>query len=158
MVVKNPADFIGNVLGASESNTKAILANTVGKVLVIDEVRWSVILAFELTNALEQAYMLYGGGSTGAQNDPYKIAVIDTIVAEIQSVPGEDRCVLMLGYEDQMMEMFQVRDPHVRPDRIEFTNSQFYRTSTRGFRVDSTSNPRSVLKISTARNFLTFST
>ena len=54
MVVKNPADFIGSVLGASESNTKvvssligfsisnsrtqAILANTVGKVLVIDEV------------------------------------------------------------------------------------------------------------------------
>lgn len=39
VVVKNPADFIGNVLGASESNTKAILANSVGKVLVIDEVR-----------------------------------------------------------------------------------------------------------------------
>ncbi|KAJ6531790.1 P-loop containing nucleoside triphosphate hydrolase protein [Mycena capillaripes] len=94
VVVKNPADFIGNVLGASESNTKAILANTVGKVLVIDE-----------------AYMLYGAGSTGAQNDPYKTAVIDTIVAEIQSVPGEDRCVLMLGYEDQMMEMFQNVNP-----------------------------------------------
>ncbi|KAJ7035052.1 P-loop containing nucleoside triphosphate hydrolase protein [Mycena alexandri] len=94
VVVKNPADFIGNVLGASESNTKAILANTVGKVLVIDE-----------------AYMLYGGGSTGSQNDPYKTAVIDTIVAEIQSVPGEDRCVLMLGYEEQMMEMFQNVNP-----------------------------------------------
>ncbi|KAJ7773271.1 P-loop containing nucleoside triphosphate hydrolase protein [Mycena metata] len=91
---KNPADFIGNVLGASESNTKAILANTVGKVLVIDE-----------------AYMLYGGGNTGSQNDPYKTAVIDTIVAEIQSVPGEDRCVLMLGYEEQMMEMFQNVNP-----------------------------------------------
>ncbi|KAJ7756425.1 P-loop containing nucleoside triphosphate hydrolase protein [Mycena maculata] len=96
VVVKNPADFIGNVLGASESNTKVILANTVGKVLVIDE-----------------AYMLYGGGSggTGSQNDPYKTAVIDTIVAEIQSVPGEDRCVLMLGYENQMTEMFQNVNP-----------------------------------------------
>ncbi|KAJ7494735.1 P-loop containing nucleoside triphosphate hydrolase protein [Mycena galericulata] len=114
VVVKNPADFIGSVLGASESNTKvgrrlsladsmesksqnpkAILANTVGKVLVIDE-----------------AYMLYGGSKgTGSQNDPYKTAVIDTIVAEIQSVPGEDRCVLMLGYEDQMMEMFQNVNP-----------------------------------------------
>ena len=41
-------------------------------------------------------------------HDPYKTAVIDTIVAEIQSVPGEDRCVLLLGYEDQMVEMFQV--------------------------------------------------
>ncbi|KAJ6515608.1 P-loop containing nucleoside triphosphate hydrolase protein [Mycena sanguinolenta] len=95
VVVKNPADFVGSVLGASESNTKAILANTVGKVLVIDE-----------------AYMLYSGsGGVGSQNDPYKTAVIDTIVAEIQSVPGEDRCVLMLGYESQMMEMFQNVNP-----------------------------------------------
>ncbi|KAJ7650277.1 P-loop containing nucleoside triphosphate hydrolase protein [Roridomyces roridus] len=95
VVVKNPADFIGSVLGASEENTKTILASTVGKVLVIDE-----------------AYMLYGGsGGTASQNDPYKTAVIDTIVAEIQSVPGEDRCVLMLGYEEQMMEMFQNVNP-----------------------------------------------
>ena len=38
VVTKNPADFIGNVIGQSESNTKAILATTVGKVLIIDEV------------------------------------------------------------------------------------------------------------------------
>jgi len=55
-----------------------------------------------------QAYMLYGGGKTGQQADPYKTDVIDTIVAEVQSRPGEDRCVLLLGYKDQMMEMFQV--------------------------------------------------
>jgi hypothetical protein len=83
-------------MGQSESNTKAILATTVGKVLIIDE-----------------AYMLYsgsgGGGSSGA--DMYKAAVIDTIVAEVQSVPGEDRCVLLLGYEDQMVEMFQNVNP-----------------------------------------------
>lgn len=35
-------------------------------------------------------------------------AVIDTIVAEVQSVPGEDRCVLLLGYKTQIVEMFQV--------------------------------------------------
>jgi hypothetical protein len=49
--------------------------------------------------------MLYGGKGN---NDPYKTAVIDTIVAEVQSVPGDDRCVLMLGYKEQMEEMFQV--------------------------------------------------
>jgi hypothetical protein len=49
--------------------------------------------------------MLYGGSGT---KDPYKTAVIDTIVAEVQSVPGEDRCVLLLGYKEQMEEMFQV--------------------------------------------------
>lgn len=36
--MKNPADFVGAALGQSEANTKAILASTVGKVLVIDEV------------------------------------------------------------------------------------------------------------------------
>ena len=48
--------------------------------------------------------MLYSKNSS----DPYKTSVIDTMVAEIQSVPGEDRCVLLLGYKDQMEEMFQV--------------------------------------------------
>jgi hypothetical protein len=90
VVVKNPADFIGDVLGASESKTKAVLASTMGKVLIIDE-----------------AYML----ASGASGDPYKGAVIDTIVAEVQSTPGEDRCVLLLGYKDQMEEMFRDVNP-----------------------------------------------
>ncbi|KAG7444044.1 P-loop containing nucleoside triphosphate hydrolase protein [Guyanagaster necrorhizus] len=94
VVVKNPADFVGSALGESEKNTKAILATTVGKVLIIDE-----------------AYGLYGGGNTGQQNDPYKTAVIDTIVAEVQSTPGEDRCVLLLGYKQQIEEMFQNVNP-----------------------------------------------
>jgi hypothetical protein len=97
VVVKNPADFIGSVLGESEKNTKGILASTVGKVLVIDE-----------------AYGLYGvgkGDGGGGQADPYKTAVIDTIVAEVQSTPGEDRCVLLLGYKDQMEDMFQKVNP-----------------------------------------------
>ncbi|KJA27918.1 hypothetical protein HYPSUDRAFT_51406 [Hypholoma sublateritium FD-334 SS-4] len=76
VVTKNAADFQGAALGASEANTKAILASTVGKVLIIDET-----------------------------------SVIDTIVAEVQNVPGEDRCVLMLGYKDQMIEMFQNVNP-----------------------------------------------
>jgi AAA lid domain len=95
VITKNPADFVGNVLGQSESNTKAILAATVGKVLIIDE-----------------AYMLAGsagGSTTGA--DSFKTAVIDTIVAEVQSTPGEDRCVLLLGYKDEMERMFQNVNP-----------------------------------------------
>ncbi|KAI9742870.1 MAG: hypothetical protein M1818_003599 [Claussenomyces sp. TS43310] len=96
VVTKNPSDFIGSAIGQSEANTRAILATTAGKVLIIDE-----------------AYMLYsssgGGGSNSA--DIYKTAVIDTLVAEVQSVPGEDRCVLLLGYEDQMIEMFQNVNP-----------------------------------------------
>ena len=97
VVMKNPSDFVGDVLGASEKTTKGILASTIGKVLVIDE-----------------AYGLYGGSGSsgsGANNDPYKTAVIDTIVAEVQSVPGEDRCVLLIGYETQMEAMFQNVNP-----------------------------------------------
>ncbi|KAH0828787.1 P-loop containing nucleoside triphosphate hydrolase protein [Lanmaoa asiatica] len=92
VVVKNPSDFVGAYLGHSEKNTKAILNSTRGKVLVIDE-----------------AYMLYSGKSHG--QDSFKTTVIDTIVAEIQSVPGEDRCVLLLGYKEQMEEMFQNVNP-----------------------------------------------
>jgi hypothetical protein len=86
--LKTPADFVGSVLGASEANTKSILDAAKGKVLVIDE-----------------AYGLY------STSDPYKTAVIDTIVAEVQSVPGDDRCVLLLGYKEQMEEMMQNVNP-----------------------------------------------
>ncbi|KAB8232587.1 P-loop containing nucleoside triphosphate hydrolase protein [Aspergillus alliaceus] len=97
VIVKNPADFVGSVLGESEKNTKGILASTVGKVLVIDE-----------------AYGLFGGGTKdkmGSQTNQFKTAVVDTIVAEIQSTPGDDRCVLLLGFKDQMEEMFQNVNP-----------------------------------------------
>ena len=60
--------------------------------------------------------MLYGSGGKNADgggnsSNQFKTSVIDTIVAEVQNVPGEDRCVLLLGYTDQMIEMFQVRQP-----------------------------------------------
>ncbi|KAJ4477292.1 P-loop containing nucleoside triphosphate hydrolase protein [Lentinula aciculospora] len=93
VIMKNPADFIGNVLGASETQTKAILASSVGKVLIIDE-----------------AYMLHTG-KTNQSPDMFKTAVIDTIVAEVQSTLGEDRCVLLCGYEKEMRDMFQAVNP-----------------------------------------------
>ncbi|KAK7753526.1 hypothetical protein SLS62_004601 [Diatrype stigma] len=95
VIIKNPSDFVGAALGQSEQQTKGILAASLGKVLVIDE-----------------AYGLYGGGGTqGSSGDPYKTAVVDTIVAEVQSVPGDDRCVLLLGYKNQIETMFQNVNP-----------------------------------------------
>eukprot|EP00198_Chlamydomonas_reinhardtii_P002822 XP_001692158.1 predicted protein [Chlamydomonas reinhardtii] len=88
--VRVPADFMGTVLGESEQKTEAILEATKGRVLVIDE-----------------AYGLY----SDAGRDPYKEAVVDTIVARVQGVPGDDRCVLLLGYEDQMREMLRKANP-----------------------------------------------
>jgi len=96
--VKNPSDFVGDVLGASEKLTKGILTSTEGKVLVIDE-------AYGLSSSGG------GGGSNASMADPYKTAVIDTIVAEVQSVPGDDRCVILIGYRDQMEAMFQGANP-----------------------------------------------
>jgi hypothetical protein len=93
--MKNPADFIGSVLGESENNTKAILKESEGKALLIDE-----------------AHMLYpGGDAAGDAPDPYKAAVIDTIVAEVQSTSGEDRCILLSGPRDQMSEMLENSNP-----------------------------------------------
>ncbi|KGO64122.1 ATPase, AAA-type, core [Penicillium italicum] len=97
VVVRNPSDFVGSVIGESEKNTKGILASTLGKVLVIDE-----------------AYGLFAGGTSdgaSSKSDPFRAAVIDTIVAEVQSTPGDDRCVLLLGYKDLMEEMFQKVNP-----------------------------------------------
>jgi len=97
VVIKNPSDFVGSVIGESEKNTKGILAATLGKVLVIDE-----------------AYGFFGGGiydGTGATSDIFRSAVVDTIVAEVQSTPGDDRCVLLLGYKEQMHQMFQKVNP-----------------------------------------------
>lgn len=98
-------------LGSPGANTKAILASTVGKVLIIHE-----------------AYMLYTGGAKGSNDtDSFKTAVcrihtghfpstdvsqvIESIVAEVQDTTGDDRCVLLLGYTWEMMEMFRNVNP-----------------------------------------------
>jgi len=96
VIVRNPSDLIGQYIGDSEANTKAALSSAMGNVLLIDE-----------------AYMMYIGSSdgTGNESDQYRRGIIDTLVAEVQGVPGEDRCVLLLGYEDQMREMLQNANP-----------------------------------------------
>lgn len=82
VIKRDPSDFVGAHLGESEKLTKGILAASLGKVLVIDE-----------------AYGLYDG-HISSNGNIFKTAVIDTVVAEVQSVPGDDRCVLLLGYKD----------------------------------------------------------
>ncbi|KAI1472028.1 P-loop containing nucleoside triphosphate hydrolase protein [Daldinia caldariorum] len=93
VVLKTPADFIGECLGKSEAKTKRVLEATIGKVLVIDE-----------------AYML-DAGDPGKEQDKFKTGVIDTLVSMIQGVPGEDRCIILVGYEDKIKTMFR----HVNP-------------------------------------------
>lgn len=87
VIVKSCHDFIGKWLGHSENLTKAILDSAKGKVLIIDE-----------------AYGL-------ARGDIYSSAVIDTIVSEVQATATEDRAVLLLGYKEEMEEMFREVNP-----------------------------------------------
>jgi SpoVK/Ycf46/Vps4 family AAA+-type ATPase len=49
VVLKNPSDFKGQHVGQSEANTKKILQSTLGKVLLIDEVRARSIASTDLT-------------------------------------------------------------------------------------------------------------
>ena len=81
VILKVASDFLGETLGSSEKTTQGILNSAEGCVLVIDE-----------------AYSLYTGGSTGSgTNNPYKTAVIDTIVEKVQAKPGSDIAVVMIG-------------------------------------------------------------
>jgi hypothetical protein len=97
VIVKSPSDFVGNAIGHSEQNTKSILDSARGKVLIIDE-----------------AYGL-AGSSTGDRHlesaDSFRGAVIDTIVAEVQSTGMEDRAVLLLGYRERMESMLNETNP-----------------------------------------------
>lgn len=38
-------------------------------------------------------------------------AVVDTLVAKVQGVPGDDRCVLLLGYQEQMEDFMRCANP-----------------------------------------------
>ena len=94
-VFKNATDFIGPYLGQSEERTKKIIRAAKGKVLMIDE-----------------AYMLdpyRAEFSAGA--DPYRQAAIDALVGEVQNSPGEDLCVIMCGYKEEIELMLQRANP-----------------------------------------------
>ena len=67
VVMKTASDFVGDVIGSSEKTTRDILRSADGCVLVIDE-----------------AYGLCP--QSGA--DPYRTAVLDTIVEQVQAKPG----------------------------------------------------------------------
>ena len=96
VVLKTVSDFVGDVLGSSEKNTRSILNMAEGSVLVIDE-----------------AYSFYTGSGTGgaSNSDPYKTAVVDTIVEQVQATAGDDRAVILLGYEKEMRTMLSNVNP-----------------------------------------------
>eukprot|EP00899_Mesostigma_viride_P014092 jgi/Mesvir1/22684/Mv14107-RA.1 len=88
--LKTASDFVGDVVGGSEQKTRALLDQAAGCVLLIDE-----------------AYGLFG---TNGQ-DPFRVAVLNTIVEKVQNVAGEDRAVIMVGYREEMEKMLRDSNP-----------------------------------------------
>jgi AAA+ superfamily predicted ATPase len=97
VILKTASDFVGSALGTSQTQTRAILESAEGSVLVIDE-------AYGLNPSNRT-------GVSGSSNDPYKEAVIDTIVEQVQGRPGEDRAVVLLGYRKEMEDMMKCANP-----------------------------------------------
>ncbi|KAF5507905.1 Stage V sporulation protein K [Colletotrichum aenigma] len=89
VMVCNPSHLIGRLIGESEQNTLDILNQAKGNVLIIDD-----------------AHMLYPGSET----DTFRVAVLDTIVANVSADP-EDRCIILVGYEHEMVQLFNNSNP-----------------------------------------------
>lgn len=86
VVSKVASDFVGRYVGESQNNTAEILEGARGKVLLIDE-------AYALADNL-----------FGSQ-------VLDTLVERVQGGPSDDIAVLLLGYEEPMLEMLRNQNP-----------------------------------------------
>lgn len=97
MEVKLASDFIGSAVGESQTKTTTILASCTGKVLVIDE-----------------AY--------GLNDGQYGKQALDTLVGLVDPKPGADMAVLMVGYEQQMRQMFRDQNPGLSR-RFDFANA-----------------------------------
>jgi SpoVK/Ycf46/Vps4 family AAA+-type ATPase len=91
LISKNASDFIGTRPGHSLFYTKKILSEAKGNVLLIDE-----------------AYMLNAKHNS---NCPFRREVTDTIVGKVQNAPGEDICIIMCGYKQEMEDYIRDANP-----------------------------------------------
>jgi SpoVK/Ycf46/Vps4 family AAA+-type ATPase len=96
LMVKATSDFIGAAIGQSEKQTRAILEAAQGSVLIIDE-------AYGLN---PKGGSGSGSASSSSGDDPYRRGAVDTLVELVHNKPGDDRCVLMLGYRTAMERLF----------------------------------------------------
>eukprot|EP00939_MAST-03C_sp_MAST-3C-sp1_P004760 g4760.t1 len=86
VVSKTASDFKGDVVGASEQQTKAIIEQAQGCVLLIDE-----------------AY--------GLDDNLYGKQALDTIVEKVSNEAGGDIAVIMMGYKPQIEKMLREQNP-----------------------------------------------
>lgn len=86
VVKKTAGDFIGQHVGQSQTKTVDILKMAKGKVIVIDE-------AYNLDDNL------------------YGKQVLDVLVEKVQGNENDDIAVILIGYEQQMLEMLRTQNP-----------------------------------------------
>jgi SpoVK/Ycf46/Vps4 family AAA+-type ATPase len=89
-----PNDLLAEYIGESEKKTKAALDGAKGNALIIDD-----------------AHMLDSGKKTGTSRYDFRVGIIDAIVGEVPNIPGEDRCVILCGYLEQMELMYRNSNP-----------------------------------------------
>lgn len=82
VVYKTASDFMGDVVGASAKQTRAIIEMAQGNVLIIDE-------AYNLDDGM------------------YGKQALDTIVELVTGLPGEDIVVVLAGYRSPMLTMLR---------------------------------------------------
>ncbi|KAF5011132.1 hypothetical protein FDECE_2740 [Fusarium decemcellulare] len=100
VVVTNPIDFNSTIVGGEQGKTMEMLDKTAGGVLIID-------------NAHGLCPMEDTRRSISLQ-DQKTFAVWDTIVAKTSGDLGQDRCIILVGYAEQMRDMFHKCNPGLR--------------------------------------------
>ncbi|KAK0613661.1 P-loop containing nucleoside triphosphate hydrolase protein [Immersiella caudata] len=95
-----PSNFIGSYTGETENKTITLIDSAAGKALIIDDAH----SFFARDESL----------STGDDVDSFRRAAIDTLVSQTHNRPGEDRCVILIGYADKMEEMFRMSNPGLK--------------------------------------------
>ena len=51
---------------------------------------------------VDEAYMLYPRRGAATRNCPFRTEIMDTIVGEVRNTCGEDECMIMYGYKQEM--------------------------------------------------------
>lgn len=87
VVKKTASDLVGQYVGESQMKTAAVVKESEGKVLLIDE-------AYSLDDKLG-----------------YGKQALDVLVEKVQGGPYDDIAVLLLGYEEPMLEMLRKQNP-----------------------------------------------
>jgi Cdc6-like AAA superfamily ATPase len=100
VVSKGFSDFVGSAVGESAVKTQGLLESAAGKVLLIDE-----------------AY--------GLNDQLYGKQALDTICLKVSGSLGEDRAVVMMGYEGQMKDLFRNQNAGLTR-RFQFPDNPVY--------------------------------